>query len=161
MILYHGSNIKVDKPQLIKQRRYLDFGFGFYTTTNKDQAILFSKKVYNRRQLGSPCVSVYEFDESRAFIECSVLKFDEPNEAWLDFVTANRNGSYSGIRYDIIYGPVADDSVYETVALYQRGVLSKEQTIQALKVKKLFNQIVFASNNAITHLIFKGILEEV
>ena len=34
MILYHGSNMVVDKPQLIEQYRYLDFGNGFYTTTN-------------------------------------------------------------------------------------------------------------------------------
>ena len=34
MILYHGSNVIVDKPKLIQQNRFLDFGFGFYTTTN-------------------------------------------------------------------------------------------------------------------------------
>ena len=30
MILYHGSNMTVEKPRLIKQNRYLDFGFGFH-----------------------------------------------------------------------------------------------------------------------------------
>ncbi len=29
MILYHGSNVTVDKPKLIRQNRYLDFGYGF------------------------------------------------------------------------------------------------------------------------------------
>lgn len=29
MILYHGSNVTVEYPRLIKQNRYLDFGFGF------------------------------------------------------------------------------------------------------------------------------------
>ena len=38
MILYHGSNVTVEEPKLIKQNRYLDFGYGFYTTTNKTQA---------------------------------------------------------------------------------------------------------------------------
>ena len=38
MIIYHGSNVKVEKPALIVQNRFLDFGFGFYTTTNKAQA---------------------------------------------------------------------------------------------------------------------------
>lgn len=32
MILYHGSNVTVDHPKLVPQNRYLDFGFGFYTT---------------------------------------------------------------------------------------------------------------------------------
>ena len=38
MILYHGSNVVVSEPKLIQQNRFLDFGFGFYTTTNKKQA---------------------------------------------------------------------------------------------------------------------------
>ena len=49
MILYHGSNVVVSKPKLIQQNRFLDFGFGFYTTTNKKQAIGFADKVYKRR----------------------------------------------------------------------------------------------------------------
>ena len=52
MILYHGSNVIVDKPVLIPQNRYIDFGFGFYTTTNKTQAISFAEKVYLRRKEG-------------------------------------------------------------------------------------------------------------
>ena len=39
MVLYHGSNATVEHPRLIKQNRYLDFGFGFYTTTNRAQAV--------------------------------------------------------------------------------------------------------------------------
>ena len=35
MILYHGSNVIVEKPILVEQNRFLDFGYGFYTTTNK------------------------------------------------------------------------------------------------------------------------------
>ncbi len=45
MFLYHGSNVVVEKPQLVKQTRFLDFGFGFYTTENKTQAVSFSEKV--------------------------------------------------------------------------------------------------------------------
>ena len=44
MILYHGSNVVVSEPKLIKQNRFLDFGFGFYTTTNKKQAVSFAEK---------------------------------------------------------------------------------------------------------------------
>ena len=49
MILYHGSSVVVFKPKLVQQNRFLDFGFGFYTTTNKKQAIGFADKVYKRR----------------------------------------------------------------------------------------------------------------
>ena len=45
MVIYHGSNVCVTEPKLIQQNRFLDFGFGFYTTTNKKQAIGFAEKV--------------------------------------------------------------------------------------------------------------------
>ncbi|MEE3314206.1 MAG: DUF3990 domain-containing protein [Treponema sp.] len=38
MILYHGSNIIVESPKLLKAQRFLDFGRGFYTTSDFDQA---------------------------------------------------------------------------------------------------------------------------
>lgn len=92
MILYHGSNIVVSEPRLIEQNRFLDFGFGFYTTTNKIQAIGFADKVTKRRKEGEKAVSIYMIDEAHAFMECSVLRFDSANEAWLDFVSENRSG---------------------------------------------------------------------
>ena len=156
MILYHGSNLTVSEPKLVAQNRFLDFGYGFYTTTNKTQAIGFTDKVAKRRKDGTPTVSIYEIDDAKAFAECSVLHFDSPDEAWLDFVSDNRAGKYTGKSYDFIYGPVADDDVYTTFTLYTAGVLSKEQTIEALKVKKLYNQLVLTSEKALAFLKFKG-----
>ena len=161
MILYHGSNVTVSEPRLVEQNRYLDFGYGFYTTTNKTQAIGFADKVTKRRKSGERTVSIYEIDEGTAFAECSILKFESANEAWLDFVSENRSGNYSGEAYDFIYGPVANDDVYTTFTLYTAGVLTKEQTLEALKVKKLYNQLVLTSEKALSYLKFVGtVLEE-
>lgn len=63
MIVYHGSNMVVDHPRLVRQNRTLDFGYGFYTTFNKDQAVNFAEKVTARRETGIPCVSIYETAE--------------------------------------------------------------------------------------------------
>lgn len=156
MILYHGSNLTVSEPKLVVQNRFLDFGYGFYTTTNKVQAIGFADKVTKRRKEGTPTVSIYEIDEAKAFAECSVLRFDAPNEAWLDFVSDNRAGSYTGEPYDFIYGPVANDDVYTTFTLYTARVLTKEQTIEALKIKKLYNQLVLTSPKALSYLKYIG-----
>lgn len=160
MILYHGSNVVVSQPRLIAQNRFLDFGFGFYTTTNQMQAIGFAEKVTRRRREGKKAVSIYEIDEVRAFAECSLLRFDSPNEAWLDFVSENRSGHYTGTPYDFIFGPVANDDVYTTFTLYSAGVLTKEQTLQALKIKQLYNQLVLSSEKALSYLKFIGTLEE-
>ncbi len=160
MILYHGSNIAVEQPKLIVQNRFLDFGSGFYTTENKEQAISFANKVYRRRCEGSPIVSIYEMNEASAFSSCDLLRFADPDEAWLDFVYAHRTGIYSGKPFELIYGPVADDDVYETFLLYATGTLTKEETLKRLKIKKLFNQLVFGSKRAISFLKFKQILQE-
>ena len=160
MILYHGSNLIIDKPKLIPQNRFLDFGFGFYTTTNKIQAISFAEKVYRREKEGKKQVSIYEVNEEKLFSECSALRFDLPDEKWLDFVSQNRSGSYDGEGYDVIYGPVANDDVYTTFTLYQAGTLTKAQTLEALKIKKLYNQMVFASEKALSYLKFIGTVPE-
>lgn len=156
MIVYHGSNVVVSSPKLIQQNRFLDFGFGFYTTTNKAQAIAFADKVYKRRKEGGKIVNIYELDEAEAFSECSVLRFDFPDEAWLDFVCDNRSGNYKGDAFDFVYGPVANDDVYTTFTLYSAGVLSKAQTLDALKIKKLYNQLVLSSDKALCYLKFVG-----
>lgn len=156
MIIYHGSNVIVSEPRLIAQNRFLDFGYGFYTTTNKIQAIGFAEKVTKRRKSGEKTVSIYEIDEAKVFAECTVLRFDSANEDWLNFVSDNRSGNYNGDAYDVVFGPVANDDVYTTFTLYTAGVLSKEQTLEALKIKNLYNQLVLCSQKALSYLKFIG-----
>jgi hypothetical protein len=52
MLVYHGSNLTVEKPRIIVSDRFLDFGPGFYTTTNLAQAKSFASRVTNRRKTG-------------------------------------------------------------------------------------------------------------
>jgi hypothetical protein len=60
--------------------------------------------------------------------KCNCLFFDKPDKKWLDFVSANRNGTYNGNIFDIIYGPVANDTVFKTFIAYQNGILSEKET---------------------------------
>ena len=144
--------MSVEKPRLIAQNRYLDFGCGFYTTTNKNQADNFAQKVVVRRG-GVPTVNAYELDES-TLADLNVKRFLAPDEQWLDFVSAHRNGTYAGEKYDVIIGAVANDDVYRTLQIYAGGLLTKEQALEALKIKKLFDQYVFASEKALSALKF-------
>lgn len=153
MILYHGSNVVVEQPKLIEQNRFLDFGYGFYTTTNKEQAENFAQKVIVRRG-GKPIVNVYELDENAQTNLLKIKRFSAPDEGWLDFVSAHRNGTYDGEQYDLIIGAVANDDVYRTLQVYSTGLLTKEQALEALKIKKLFNQYVFATKEALELLKF-------
>lgn len=152
MIVYHASNEVVKNPMLVESNRLLDFGPGFYTTTNREQALRFAKSVVRKRG-GVPILNVYEFDET-GLGECLLLRFDEPSEQWLDFVAENRTGKYSGIRYDLVYGPVANDNVYTTIGLYLSGFTSREHTINELRVRQLYNQLVLCSPKAFRYLKF-------
>lgn len=62
--------------------------------------------------------------------------------------------------YDFIYGPVANDDVYTTFNLYTAGALTKDQTLEALKIKKLYNQLVLTSEKALSYLKFVGTVPE-
>ena len=44
MIVYHGSNMVVDHPDVNHSYRDLDFGRGFYVTTVKEQAEKWAKR---------------------------------------------------------------------------------------------------------------------
>jgi hypothetical protein len=123
--------------------RKLDFGEGFYATYNREQAVRWSERVAARRKAASRVITEYEFNLDEAEKRLQIIKFNEPDDEWLDFVSANRNGHILTQQYDIVIGPVANDVVYTAVALYEQGLLDKRETINRLKVQKLYNQILF------------------
>jgi len=152
MFLYHGSNVEVREPKLLAAIHTLDFGAGFYTTANFDQAVDFAKKVVDRNEgRGVPTVTFFSFDELMTEM-VETRRFGKPSDDWLDFVVDNRRGRYVGPAYDLKIGPVANDNVYRTVQLYMTGVLTREQAVDALKVRELFNQYVFSSVRALALL---------
>ena len=153
MNVFHGTNIVIEHPQIINRFKTLDFGEGFYTTENENQARDFAVKVCERRNSTlDPVVNCYEFNED--FNKFSVLKFDTPNEDWLDFVVEQRKGITPNKKYDLIIGPVANDDVFGTIILYESGQLDKESAIKRFKVKKLYNQVVFCNETVLKNLIF-------
>jgi hypothetical protein len=91
--------------------------------------------------------------------DLSVLEFTEANEQWLDFVFENRAGIYSGKVYDIIYGPVANDTIYRVLTAYEEGIIPKSECIRQLKVRKLYNQMTFTSEKALAYLKFISQIE--
>ena len=77
MILYHGSYLEIETPNLIYSRENVDFGRGFYTTPIYEQAVKWCEKFKRRGKDG--IVSRYHFDE-KGYLELKVLKFDSYSE---------------------------------------------------------------------------------
>ena len=155
MILYHGSLVIVENPEIRVGDRYLDFGYGFYTTMNKEQAIKWTEKQKNRKGADTGYVSIYDLDIEKAESELKIIRFDEADEEWLSFISDNRKGQ-CGEVYDIVIGPVADDGVYEVVRLYEIGVYDLEEALKRLRVEELYNQILFHTEKSLKYLKFIG-----
>ena len=154
MKLYHGSNMQVRAPRLVRQNRFLDFGSGFYTTSSANQAESFARKVVARERGGTPTVSVYSFDPKEANRTCTALSFGGPTPEWLDFVLANRTGTYNDAGYDVVNGPVANDNVYRTLQILESGDISRDEAIARLQTYKLVDQWVFRTDRALAQLSF-------
>jgi len=153
--IYHGSDILIKDPKIIQPVRALDFGQGFYTTTNLIQAESFAKKVQDRNSSKETHISVYTLNTDM-LKRLNYLYFDKPDKKWLDFVSANRNGTYTGKTFDVIYGPVANDTVFKTFIAYQNGILNEKETLKRLKISRLYNQLIFTNENALKCLEFYG-----
>jgi hypothetical protein len=154
MKIYHASNVVVEDPRILQSERMLDFGTGFYTTSNKEQAVKWSARVVQRRDPKEQILSVYDFDLEMATSDLSVLRFDKPDGAWLDFVCANRSGRDIPRAYDIAIGAVADDKVYSVVQFYENGVYDREYALLRMKVEELFDQILFHTEKSLQYLRF-------
>ena len=92
MRLFHGSTEIVQFPTILDTQCLLDFGKGFYTTTNKDQAEKWALIKRNRLSIDvKSYVSEYELDD--CFLQdgrYKVIVFNLANEEWLDFVVNKR-----------------------------------------------------------------------
>jgi len=154
MLLYHGSNLAVEKPRLIEQTRGLDFGAGFYLTSREEQAKRFSEIVVDRRKSGIATVSVYDFDEETAEKSLNVRRFAKADENWLRFVADNRLKTYTGEIYDVIVGAVANDTVMPTIQAFLGGFLNEQATVITLKTSNLFDQWCLKSEKALSLLKF-------
>lgn len=154
MILYHGSNVKVSQPKILNAERALDFGVGFYTTTDRAQAERWARRVAARNASERIIVNIYELEES-ALKGLRVKKFKSASREWLEFVCNHRRDIGLRSDYDIIIGPVADDRVYRVMVQFENGELNTREALKRLKTEKLTDQAVFCSERALQFLVFK------
>lgn len=156
MKLYHGSTVEVRKPSLRPGRANADFGKGFYTTSNPEQADRWAHIKQEREEAPRAIVSVYDFDETLLENpDLNIRHFTGADEAWLYFVTDCRKSR--GHDFDLVLGPVANDKVFTTVNLFESGVLSAEAAILQLKAYKTYDQLSFHTAKAIGALRFVGL----
>ncbi len=146
VIIYHGSNTAVEKPRILINGHYKDFGYGFYCTNIEKQA---NRWALTRR--GASVVSHYQYVKSK---ELKILEFPDMTEEWLQFVVECRSGIEHD--YDIVEGPMADDQIWDYVEDYMAGKISKAAFWELVKFKYPTHQIVFCTERALETIHFEG-----
>lgn len=139
MQIYYGSNVIVNQPKIITDGFYKDFGYGFYCTNFEKQAKRWALTKKNKH-----VVNVYSYTENK---NLNCLIFKEMSDEWLDFVVSSRQG----IRhdYDIVEGPMADDTIWNYVDDFARGLISRTAFWELVKFKYPTHQIVFCTEAAL------------
>jgi hypothetical protein len=152
MQVYHGSYTEIFDIDLSKSQANKDFGKGFYVTKFLHHAESWAVNMA-RRYDKQPFVTEFTFYE-RAFEEknrYNILRFDDYNEAWLDFVVLNRDPAFTTNRhhYDLIEGPIADDKVQNRIGDFLDGIITKDEFLNELKYHEKTHQICFCTINSL------------
>ena len=166
MLVYHGSDHIIEKPVFNGSKRTNDYGYGFYTTENKNLA-----KEWACSDNQDGFANCYEAD----FNGLSVLNLNSPEYNilnWLAILTKYRtywqNGSIAEeakqylqqhffidpSSYDVIIGYRADDSYFSFAQDFISGTIPLSKLTEAMHLGKLGEQIVFKSQKSFTHLTF-------
>ena len=144
MEIYNGSTVIVKQPEIKIEKYNKDFYFGFYCTVMEQQAIRWATR------FGEGIVNVYEYEPDDSL---KILKFEKMTEEWLDFIIACRSGTPH--EWDIVEGPMADDTIYNYIQEFQDGKISREAFWVLAKFRYPTHQICFNTEKALETITFK------
>lgn len=145
MVIYHGSNVSVEIPKILTDGFYKDFGYGFYCTEIEKQAQRWALSKKNTH-----IVNVYNYKSER---ELKIKKFDTMTEEWLDFIVNCRKGFTHD--YDIVEGPMADDTIWDYIEDFVDGVITREAFWELVRFRYPTHQLVFCTDKALSTITFE------
>lgn len=146
LTLYHGSREIVEFPEIRKTKYTKDFSWGFYCTNSYKQACRWAER---RNENG--IVNIYSYQENQ---NLNTKKFNEMCDEWLDFIAECRSGKIHS--YDIVEGPMADDTIWNFVNDYLAGNISRKVFWEYAKFQHPTHQISFHTIKALDCLRFEG-----
>jgi len=168
LILYHGSNVSVEKIELQLCKPFRDFGKGFYLTDIQTQAEKMAERTA-RIKGGKPVLNIYEIDDN--FLKNENLRTKDfssvPTEEWALFVMNNRNCDFSDLKnplcnqdckYDIVHGPITDDAMAVLFQQYEQDFIDLEMLKKRMTYKELSMQYSFHTEKAVRLLFKKDVI---
>lgn len=138
-MLYQGDSEVLNEPKIYLDGSYKDFGYGFYCTNFEKQAKRWALTKKNKH-----VVNVDSYTENK---NLNCLIFKEMSDEWIDFVVSSRQGIKH--EYDIVEGPMVDDTIWNYVDDFARGLISRTAFWELVKFKYPTHQIVFCTEAAL------------
>ena len=144
--VFHAGYEEIKAPDVHWGRKNADFGQGFYTTDSLDFAC-----GWVREKKGADIIiNSYELDESGLKIK----RFERDPE-WFRYVYSNRRSMPDELsEYDVIIGPVANDTIFNTMGIMTSGFLSDDEAMRLLCIGPCFYQITLKTVVAADRLTF-------
>ncbi len=137
MILYHGSNMAIESVDFGKSKPGKDFGLGFYLSADEQQA----KEMAEKKALlfgGEPTITSFEFDEEAAMADINVAyrRYENYSLEWGKFIKLNRDNKTREQlhEYDIVYGPIANDTVGFQLRRLKANIIDTEQFVKEIQL---------------------------
>lgn len=168
IVLYHGSNEKIEVPLFGKGKTYNDYGQGFYCTEHVELA-----KEWSCNEGVDGFVNKYELDtEGLKILNLSCEEYTILR--WLALLMENRRFRVTtpvmrrGVEwlkenflidiseYDLIIGYRADDSYFSFARAFISNEISLSQLNYAMRLGKLGEQYVLKTEKAFNQIKFKS-----
>ena len=138
MKLYHTSTTEIRDPDIYRGRKNADFGQGFYLTPDMEFAYRWAGK--------DAIVNEYELNEEGLLIH----RFKR-DEDWFNYIFQNRRVR-DGLSVDVVIGPIANDTIFETLGIISSGLLSTANAMKILMIGPEFTQVAIKTEKAASQL---------
>ena len=160
MIVYHGSDHIVKTPLYNGSKRTNDYGYGFYTTENKELAMEWACSdnrdgFANIYELNTDGLEILNLNDPQYNILNWLAVLTEYRSYWQSGSVAEEAKNYlqknffvDPSEYDIVIGYRADDSYFSFAQDFVSGAISLRKLSEAMRLGKLGEQVVLKSEKS-------------
>ena len=125
---------EIPVPDIHRGRVNADFGQGFYLTPDQDFSYRWAWQ--------DAVVNKYELD----LTGLDVHTFSRTTE-WFEYIFRNRRAKDT-LDADVVIGPIAYDTIFDTLGIITSGFLTPEQALQLLMIGPEYTQVAVKTQKA-------------
>ncbi|MBQ8137497.1 MAG: DUF3990 domain-containing protein, partial [Clostridia bacterium] len=140
MILYHTGEREIQAPDIHYGRKNADFGWGFYLTPDRDFAYRWAGE--------NAVVNEYELHENGLNIHTFTRDI-----SWFQYIAGNRR-TVDQLAADVVIGPIANDTIFDTLGIMSSGYLKPEDAVKLLMIGPEYTQVAIKTEKAVKQLRF-------